>query len=282
MTGSEDPIGPVRVSEHSGKGDPIPLVYSPPPRFFRRRRTQRLLVLGSLLAGLLLASLIGWVRWPGKAGPRVPLKLRLPPPVYISTPKDLSREPNMDRRRYGPRPPLMVPQRTLCLSRGKPVTCSDPLPTIGQPANVADGQNGGMDYELEISPGLQWVQIDLQATCAVSAICVWHGGWCYKVYHDVVVQVSSDPNFINDVHTVFNNDYDNSSGLGKGGDKSYLETNEGKLIDAQGVPGRYVRLYSNGSNSDDQNSYTEVEVYGYPLTRREIVQAKLSQYTSAR
>jgi len=47
----------------------------------------------------------------------------------------------------------------------------------------------------------------------------------------------------------------------------YFEAAEGKLIDCkltnkEGVKGRYVRCYSKGSTADDQNHYTEVEVYG--------------------
>ena len=45
----------------------------------------------------------------------------------------------------------------------------------------------------------------------------------------------------------------------------YVETNEGKLIDAKGAKGRYVRLYSMGNNSNDQNHYLEVEVFGRPV-----------------
>jgi hypothetical protein len=41
----------------------------------------------------------------------------------------------------------------------------------------------------------------------------------------------------------------------------YTESNEGKLIDAEGV-GRYVRLCSSGYNIDDFNDYVEVSVYG--------------------
>ena len=44
--------------------------------------------------------------------------------------------------------------------------------------------------------------------------------------------------------------------------KHYVETSEGKLIDAKDVTARYVRLYSQGSYSNDQNHYLEVEVYG--------------------
>ena len=66
------------------------------------------------------------------------------------------------------------------------------------------------------------------------------------------------------VTTIFNNDHDNTSGLGIGKDKEYIETNEGRLMDPRGVKARYVRLYSNGNTSNDMNHYVEVEVYGTP------------------
>ena len=94
---------------------------------------------------------------------------------------------------------------------------------------------------------------------------VWHYHGSARVYHDVIVQVSDDKDFIAGVTTLYNNDHDNSSGLGLGKDKEYWDTYEGRLIDAKGVVGRYVRLYSNGSTSDDQNHYTEVEVFGLPV-----------------
>jgi hypothetical protein len=80
----------------------------------------------------------------------------------------------------------------------------------------------------------------------------------------VVVQVSNDADFITDVTTVYNNDLDNSAGLGIGKDMHYVDTSEGRLIDAKGVRGRYVRLYSSGNNADDLNHYIEVEVFGKP------------------
>ena len=61
---------------------------------------------------------------------------------------------------------------------------------------------------------------------------------------------------------MFNNDHDNSSGLGIGKNKEYIETNEGRLIDPRGVKARYIRLYSKGNTSNDINHYVEVEVYG--------------------
>jgi len=80
----------------------------------------------------------------------------------------------------------------------------------------------------------------------------------------VVVQVSNDSRFRRGVTTVFNNDIDDSAGLGKGDDLHYTETYEGKLIHTRGIQARYVRLYSNGNTSDNQNHYIEVEVYGRP------------------
>jgi hypothetical protein len=74
----------------------------------------------------------------------------------------------------------------------------------------------------------------------------------------VVVQVSNDPKFEKDVTTIF----DNTVGTGK--DLAYIETYEGKLIDAKGVKGRYVRLYSKGNTTNKMNHYIEVEVFGKP------------------
>jgi DNA-directed RNA polymerase specialized sigma24 family protein len=83
-----------------------------------------------------------------------------------------------------------------------------------------------------------------------------------KVYHDVIVQVADAPDFIENVRTLFNNDSDNSSGLGVGTNREYVETYEGKLINAQGVKARYIRFYSKGSTESALNEYTEIEVYG--------------------
>jgi hypothetical protein len=76
--------------------------------------------------------------------------------------------------------------------------------------------------------------------------------------------VSDDAKFERGVTTVFNNDHDNSSKLGAGRDPSYIETRYGRIIDAKGAVGRYVRLHSNGNTSDEMNHYCEVEVYGQP------------------
>jgi len=99
----------------------------------------------------------------------------------------------------------------------------------------------------------------------IYAIVFWHYHKQARVYYDVVVQVADDADFITNVRTLFNNDIDNSAGLGVGEGMHYVETAEGKLIDAKGVHTRYVRLYSNGNTSNGQNHYIEVAVYGKPV-----------------
>jgi len=197
----------------------------------------------------------------------VPLELKLPRPAFKGTPKHVPPgAANLEKPRKGPRPPLMVPRGTKLLSAGKKVTSSDTDPIIGEIKFVTDGDKeaheGGY---VELGPGLQWVQIDLGKKHQIHALLVWHYHGSARVYHDVVVQVSDDEDFISNVRTVFSNDHDNSSGLGLGDAKEYWDTYEGRLIDAKGVVGRYVRLYSKGSTADDQNHYTEVEVHGLPV-----------------
>ena len=190
------------------------------------------------------------------------LKLDLPKAMFVGTPSSL-KSANLEQARPGPRPDMMVPKGVALLSKGKPVTASDAMPVIGELIMVTDGDKDGADGSyVELGPGKQWVQIDLGKSQSLYAILIWHYHAQARVYRDIVVQVSDDADFIKDVKTVFNNDHDNSSGLGAGKDKEYIETNEGKLIDAKGVKGRYVRCYSNGNSSGDVNHYVEVEVFG--------------------
>ncbi len=192
------------------------------------------------------------------------LKITLPKPMFVGTPKNI-RTSNLETITGKPRGPFMVPIGTVLLSAGKPVTASDKEPVIGEVAFVTDGKKSGEDgYYVELGPMLQWVQIDLGKTQELQAIVAWHYHSQARVYRDVVVQVSDDKDFISGVTTVFNNDHDNTSGLGAGKDKEYIETFDGKLFDPKGVKARYVRLTSGGNTSNDMNHYVEVEVYGLP------------------
>ena len=96
---------------------------------------------------------------------------------------------------------------------------------------------------------------------AFRSIRHFHAG--ARVYFDVVGQVADDPAFKEGVVTVYNNDFDNSSGLGQGEDNEYIDNSDGRLIDAKGVKGRYVRFYSRGNSDNAFNNYVEIEVWGW-------------------
>ena len=207
---------------------------------------------------------------------RVPLNIRLPEAEIGGTPKHIKPHAHLEKYTGKARPPFMVPEGTTNLARGKPVTASDPEPIIGELAYVTDGDKRSQDgCYVELMPGTQWIQIDLKQPCVIYAVLVWHYHAQFCVYHDMVVQVADDPDFIENVRTIYNNDFDNSSGLGVGKDLEYIEDYRGRLIDAGGVKARYVRLYSNGNTSNDQNHYVEVEVHGKPAPKQVPLKTKL-------
>lgn len=198
-------------------------------------------------------------------GKLVPLDINLPRPMFVGTPTNLA-VPNLEKPLGKPRPPFLAPEGTANVALKKPVSGSDEMPTIGELTMVTDGDKEAAEGSfVELGPKVQYVTIDLKARYSIYALLVWHFHKQAVVYHDVIIQVSDDKDFVSNVATVFNNDIDNTSGKGVGKDMSYVETSEGKLIDAKGVQGRYVRLYSRGNTANDFNHYTEVEVYGKPV-----------------
>lgn len=157
----------------------------------------------------------------------------------------------------------MVPKGTTNLALHKKVTSSDALPLIGELSFVTDGKKKGTAGTfVELGPMRQWVQIDLGKRSVIHAVYLWHFFAEARSYRDVLVQVADDAACTQNVHTIYNNDQDNSLRLGIGRDRAYIETHYGKLIDAKGVKGRYVRLYSSGNTANDANHYVEVEVFG--------------------
>ena len=193
----------------------------------------------------------------------VPLKLELPNPMFVGTPENLSGIQNLEADTKQARPPFLVPKGVTNVALNKPVTSSEMEPFTGTLDMIVDGDKEATDGSVvELGPFEQWVQIDLEKDYDLYAIVFWHYHKTARVYFDVVVQVSDDPEFITGVTTLFNNDNDNSLGLGVGKDANYIDKAEGKLVDAKGVKARYVRLYSQGNNQNDYTHYIEVEVFG--------------------
>lgn len=223
--------------------------------FQNATRSSLLLLSAAVLAGTSL-----------RAQDLEPLPLKLPIPAFMGTPTDIPLGDHIEKPSDKPRPPFMAPKGLQNLAAKKKVTSSDKSPITGTLDLVTDGDKESNDNSfVELHRRTQWVQIDLEQKSKIYAIVLWHAHNTFQVYHDIVVQVSDDPDFTQDVKTVYNNDYDNSSGLGVGTDKEYFETYEGRLIDAKGVEGRYVRSYSRGSTYSALNRYTEKEVWGKPL-----------------
>jgi hypothetical protein len=197
---------------------------------------------------------------------KVPLQTEFPREVLAGTPPNvLARlypdlEPPLEKA-----PELLVPEGTKNVAVGKKVTSSESDPIIGKLEFVTDGNKEGTEETyVELSPGLQWVQIDLEKPVRIYAVYVWHFFREARGYEDVIVQVADDEQFTKNVQTIFNNDTDASAKLGIGKDRPYIETYLGKLIDAKGVTGRYVRLYSRRNTANSLNHYVEVEVFAKP------------------
>lgn len=192
--------------------------------------------------------------------------------LAMARPMDI-RTANLEPSRGGkPRPPVMVPPDvTNNVALNCPVTASAETTAQDSPERqtplgdlpcLTDGNKEHDDERVNLPPGRQWVQIDLGRTREVWAVQIWHAYDYGCVYRDVVVLLSNDPGFSGETVTVFNNDHDNTSGLGEGKDKEYMEDFMGRCLAVDGVFARYVRLYSNGCTETPVNRYTEIEVYG--------------------
>jgi hypothetical protein len=193
----------------------------------------------------------------------VPLILKLPVAGFPGTPPNVS-FPNVEP--YDPekpRPAMMVPAGLKNVAAGLKVTCSVTNVPADELAKITDGNKEASDQAIVVlRKGTQWVQLDFGKAQELFAIVIWHAHNSVKVYRDVLVQVADDPNFKENVRTLFNNDQDNSSGLGVGTVREFFETREGKLINAKGAKARYLRTYSKGNSESVLNEYTEIEVYG--------------------
>lgn len=199
------------------------------------------------------------------------LPLKMPKAMFIGTPKNI-KSPNLRKETGKKRPPFYAPKGAKNVALGKEISGSDEEPIIGELELITDGDKEGGDGSfVEFGPGVQHVQIDLGAKFEIWAILVWHYHSEGRVYQDMVVQTADDPDFIMGIKTLFNNDHDNSSGLGVGKtDKEYIETNDAYLISGldrktkKPAVSQYVRMYSNGNTSNELNHYIEIEVWGVP------------------
>ena len=193
-----------------------------------------------------------------------PLKLDLPLHTLKGTPENLPAGSNIEPVSDVAPPSIEVPKGVTNVALGKTVT-SSVAPYLGELSRITDGKKEAVDDDaVEFRKGTQWVQVDLGQSFAIHAIAMWHDHRYVQVMHDVILQVSDDPEFKSGVTTLFNNDTDNSSGLGVGTDREYFEMQFGRVVAAKGIKARYVRGYTRGSNQSVLNCWQEIEVYALP------------------
>ena len=220
---------------------------------------------------ILLAGLLAFLCAPGCGTQTTWLDLGLAvDAVSHATPRykpDAVRPPHLrkEKRRH----PLRVIRGLKNMALNKPVT-ADKKPTTGEIEQVNDGikTSGRFDFV----EGPTWVQVDMKAPVSIHAIAVWH---FYKnpiIYDDVIVRISDDADFTRNVRVLFNNDHDNSSGLGKGKDTAFISRWWGEVVDARGPDGvgttaRFVRLYTRKSADGARPRYVELAVYGLPAEK---------------
>jgi lysophospholipase L1-like esterase len=113
----------------------------------------------------------------------------------------------------------------------------------------------------DMGAGAIYLQYDLGSSVNLGDIKLWHYYGDPRSYHDVLVELSNSSTFATGNTIVFNNDTNNSLGLGAGTDSEYAESSAGKDISFSPVSARYIRIYSNGSSSNTANHYVEAEAY---------------------
>ena len=173
--------------------------------------------------------------------------------------------PHLRKEKKRP-PPFMVVPGLKNLALYKLVTASS-KPIIGELEQLTDGvkTSGGFDFV----EGPNWVQVDLGEPASIHAIVVWYFYMTPVIFDDVIVRISNDVNFSQNVITLFNNDHDNSAGMGKGNDTAFISRWWGEIIDARntdhtGTTARYVRVNTAASVNGMFSRYVEIAVYGKP------------------
>lgn len=201
--------------------------------------------------------------------------LKIEPSPILPFPYDGPSPRNMEPSLFRDETPPLVPKGTALISKDKPVTSSCKNVFRGNLAQITDGVRFTKDMSkttVFLDGGNQWVQIDLLQTYSLYAIKAWRLYEYPTIFFDVIVMISNDPEFNKEKTIIFNNDDNNSAGLGTGSDKNYIDKCYGKLFKASGQKARYVRFYSNtvdyefGRDETDplnnKNSFNEIEVYG--------------------
>src|SRR5881397_156949 len=108
------------------------------------------------------------------SGDLVPLVVKLPPPAFKGTPKDLQLSSFVEPMSDKPRPPMMVPPGLKNLAKDAKLTSSDKNATSSVLEKITDGDKEASDQSIIfLRKGTQWVQLDLGAPHELFALVLW-------------------------------------------------------------------------------------------------------------
>ena len=147
---------------------------------------------------------------------------------------------------------------------GKPVVFTGNTETFQGIANASLVNDGYFDaYNVFGSTDGQpcFAVIDFEKEYMIDRVVVkaWHD-WAFT---DVIVQLSESADFTSGVYTVFNNDTDNSVGVGAGTDGAYIENpSGGHSFTFAPVRARYMRFYNQSAQNTTRKSiWEEMQAY---------------------
>jgi hypothetical protein len=169
-----------------------------------------------LAVGLFAAALYA------QAQKMVPVAIEVPKPGYDGTPVNFRGIPNLEKEAIKARGPFLAPSGVKNVAEGKKVTSTEMKPLTGDLSMVTDGDATQVDGNfVELGPGMQWVQIDLESPQEIYGVLIWHY-YQPRVYFCTIVQTADDAGFAKNVQTWFNNDNDNKLKLGAGKNQNYV------------------------------------------------------------
>ncbi|WP_262680938.1 DUF5123 domain-containing protein [Paenibacillus sp. J5C2022] len=140
--------------------------------------------------------------------------------------------------------------------------------TVTNPVYLTDGSTAsGTSVVGNTGYPIAYVQLDLGTFKDVSMFKMFFQASSHLyTYKDLAIQVSETADFY-DAFTIYNNDEDNSIGLGYGEDEEFIATPSGTTIMMAPKKARYIRFWVGGYESGDGVAspltyIKELEVYG--------------------
>ncbi len=113
-----------------------------------------------------------------------------------------------------------------------------------------------------------YIQVDLEQLSNIQSVKLWRYWDGSRKYHKTVVVVAKDETDFETAEkctVLFNADKDNVCGFGNGKEEEYVEASTGRTFEVTtATQARFVRVYMQGSNKNDDGHVVELEVMGTP------------------